>query len=194
MRPASLTALVIAPGLAFLALALTPAESAARDWQTIADESSLAFTFRQMGSAVTGQFTDFATEITFDPDDLANAGVTTEITIDSVDTGNAERDAGITGADWFDTATYPVATFASSSFAHAGGDDYVVTGDLTVRGITETVELPMTITVDGDKATAAGTIELDRRTFEVGQGDWASDTAVGYDVILEIEVTAEAVD
>ena len=194
MRPASLTAVILAPGFAFLALAATATESAARDWQMIEDESSVAFTFRQMGSAVTGQFRDFATDITFDPADLANASVTTEITIDSVDTGNGERDAGITGADWFDTATYPAATFASSSFAHAGGDDYVVTGDLTVRDITETVELPMTITVDGDQATASGTIELDRRTFEVGRGDWASDTAVGYDVILEIEVTAGAAD
>jgi polyisoprenoid-binding protein YceI len=194
MRPASLAALVFASGLALATLAATPGESAAREWQMIDDGSSLEFTFRQMGSAVTGQFRDFATEITFDPDDLANASVSTEIAIDSVDTGNAERDAGITGADWFDTATYPTATFASTSFAHAGGDDYVVTGDLTVRDITETIDLPFTIVVDGDSATANGTIELDRRTFEVGRGDWASDAAVGYDVILRIEVTAEAVD
>ena len=177
-----------------LLVVATPGDAVARDWQMIDDASSLTFTFRQMGSAVTGSFDTFSTDITFDPDDLPNASVTTEITIDSVDTGNAERDAGITGADWFDAATYPTATFASTSFAHAGGDDYVVTGDLTVRDITETVELPMTITVDGDQATASGTIELDRRTFEVGRGDWASDAAVGYDVILEIDVQAEAVD
>lgn len=191
--PAPATAALPSSILA-LALFATPHEGAARDWQPIAEESSIAFTFRQMGSAVSGHFRDFGTEITFDPDDLANASVTTEIAIDSVDTGNAERDAGITGADWFETETYPVATFTSTSFAHEGGDDYVVTGDLTVRDITETVELPITITVDGDRATANGTIELDRRTFEVGQGDWASDAAVGYDVILEIAVTADAVD
>ena len=39
-----------------------------------------------------------------------------------------------------------------------------------------------------------GTIDLDRRTFEVGRGDWASDAAVGDDVILKIEVVAEAAD
>jgi polyisoprenoid-binding protein YceI len=171
-----------------------PSSGNARDWQMIADESNLDFTFRQMGSAITGSFADFTTEITFDPDDLAKASVTTEISIDSVSTGNAERDAGITGADWFDTETYPTATFTSTSFAHQEGDAYNVTGDLTIRGITETIELPMTITVDGDQATANGMIELDRRTFEVGQGDWASDAAVGYDVILEISVAAQAAE
>ena len=184
----------LAPALLAAAIAASPGTADARDWQMVGDASSLAFTFRQMGSPVTGSFEDFTTEITFDPDDLANASVTTEIAIASVDTGNGERDAGITGADWFDTATYPTATFTSTSFAHEGGDSYLVTGDLTVRNITETVELPMTITVDGDQATANGTLELDRRTFEVGQGDWASDAAVGYDVILEISVAAQAAD
>ena len=191
--PAPATAALTA-GILALALIATPNDSAARDWQTIADESSIAFSFIQMGSSITGQFAEFATEITFDPGDLANASVTTEIAIDSVDTGNGERDAGITGADWFDTATYPVASFTSTSFAHEGGDAYLVTGDLTVRGITETVELPMTITVDGDTASANGSIELDRRTFEVGQGDWATDAAVGYEVIIEISVAAQAAD
>ncbi len=184
----------LAPALLAVMFAASPGTVAARDWQMVGGESSLDFTFRQMGSAVTGSFEDFTTEITFDPDDLANASVTTEIAIASVDTGNGERDAGITGADWFDTATYPTATFTSTSFVHEGGDTYLVIGDLTIRGITETVELPMTIQVDGDTAQASGTIELDRRTFEVGQGDWASDAAVGYDVILEISVAAQAAD
>jgi polyisoprenoid-binding protein YceI len=158
------------------------------------EDSSLAFTFRQMSSPLTGRFDEFTTDITFDPGDLANASVTTEIAIDSVDTGNAERDAGITGADWFDTASYPTATFRSTGFSHAGGDSYTVTGELTIRDVTETIELPMTIRIDGDAATANGTIELDRRTFEIGRGDWASDAAVGYDVVLEIAVAAEALD
>jgi polyisoprenoid-binding protein YceI len=177
-----------------LFLATTPLSAEARDWRMLEDESRLGFTFRQMGSAVRGSFDDFSTEITFDPDNLANASVRTEIAIDSVNTGNSERDAGIVGEDWFDTATYPTASFVSTDFAHQGGDAYLVTGDLTVRDITETVELPMTININGSTATATGTIDLDRRTFEVGRGDWASDAAVGHDVVLEIEVVAEAAD
>jgi polyisoprenoid-binding protein YceI len=185
-------ALALASTVLLTTLWALPGQGLARDWRMLPEESTLAFTFRQMGSAITGQFADFTTDITFDPADLANASVTTEIVIDSVDTGNSERDAGIVGADWFDSATYPTATFASTSFRHAGGDSYTVTGELTIRDVTETIELPMTIQVDGDAATATGTLELDRRTFEIGRGDWASDAAVGYDVILNIEVKAEA--
>ncbi len=176
------------------AFSTLPGQALARDWQMLADQSSLAFTFRQMGSPITGRFASFTTDITFDPADLAAASVSAEFAIDSVDTGNAERDAGIVGADWFDSATYPTAQFASTDFAHQGGDDYMVMGELTIRDITETIELPLTIVVDGEQASASGTLELDRRTFEIGRGDWASDAAVGYDVILEIEVVAESAD
>jgi len=177
-----------------LALLAAPQTVLARDWRMIEEESAIVFTFRQMGSPVEGRFADFATDITFAADDLANASVLAEIVIDSVDTGNSERDAGIVGADWFDAETYPTATFESSDFAAEGGDTFRVTGELTVRDVTETIELPMTIVVDGDRATANGTIELDRSTFGVGRGDWASDSAVGHEVVIEIEVVASAAD
>lgn len=183
-----------AAAAALLGLALIPTAAEARDWRMIEDASTLTFTFRQMGSAIRGTFDDFSTEIRFDPADPDNAQVRTEIVIDSVNTRNSERDEGIVGSDWFDTSTYPTATFESTRFDHQGGDDYAVTGLLTVRDITEEVTVPFTISVNGDAATARGTIELDRRTFEVGRGEWASDAAVGYDVILEIEVEAEAAD
>lgn len=190
MRRPLLTATL--PLALVLAGAAAPAD--ARDWQMIEDASTLAFTFRQMGSAVRGTFDDFAAEIRFDPSAPEAARVRAEIRIDSVNTRNSERDAGIVGSDWFDTATYPTAVFESTSFSHQGGDDYAVTGLLTVRDITEEVTVPFTISVNGNAATATGAIDLDRRTFEVGRGDWASDAAVSYDVVLEIEVVAEAAD
>lgn len=175
---------------AALLICLTAWPAAARDWRMIEDESSLAFTFRQMGSAVTGRFETFTATISFDPAALDAASVEALIEIASVDTGNAERDAGIEGADWFDSATYPRARFVSTGFTATGGDGYDVAGELTIRDVTEPVVLPMTITIDGDRAVATGTLELDRTTFGVGRGDWASATAVGHEVLLELEVVA----
>jgi polyisoprenoid-binding protein YceI len=188
-----LSLLLLAVPLALSTVAATT-PAAARDWIMIQDSSRLEFVFRQMGSPLRGKWREFSADITFDAADLANARVETLIRIDSVDTGNAERDAGIVGADWFDTESHPTATFTSTSFAHQGGDDYLVTGELTIRGITEVIELPMTIAVDGDSAVARASIDLDRRTFEIGRGDWASDAAVGHDVVLEIELVAEATE
>lgn len=175
-----------------LLICLTALPAAARDWRMIEEESSLAFTFRQMGSAVTGSFETFTATIRFDPAALDAASVEAVIEIPSVDTGNAERDAGIEGADWFDSATYPTARFVSTGFTATGGDGYDVAGELTIRDVTEPVVLPMTITIDGDRAVATGTLELDRTTFGVGRGDWASATAVGHEVRLELEVVAAA--
>lgn len=173
-------------------LLVAPPAAQARDWQVDPEASTIDFIFRQMGSPVRGRFEEFTAEISFDPDALDAARVAAEIVIDSVNTGNPERDEGIVGADWFDTATYPTARFESTGFSHAGGDDYVVAGELTVRDVTQAIEMPMTISLDGDSATATGTLELDRRDFEVGRGEWASDAAVGYDVILELTIAATA--
>ncbi|HRY23075.1 MAG: YceI family protein [Geminicoccaceae bacterium] len=177
-----------------LLVLLTALPAAARDWRMIDDESSLAFTFKQMGSPVTGRFETFTAAISFDPAAPDAASVEAVIEIASVDTGNAERDAGIGGPDWFDAATYPTARFVSTGFTATGGDSYDVAGELTIRDVTDAVVLPMTIAVDGDRAVATGTLELDRTTFGVGQGDWASATAVGHEVLLEIEVVATAED
>lgn len=184
-----------ASGLLLAMLVTAPADPAmAQDWRIDEAASTLSFTFRQMGSAVRGAFEDFTAEIAFDPEALAEASVTAEIRVDSVTTGNAERDQAILGADWFDAANHPTATFTSTGFSHAGGDDYVVTGELAIRGVSETVELPMSISIDGTSATAAGTLEIDRRAFGIGQGEWASDAAIGHGVTVEIAIEATAAE
>ncbi|MEZ5864907.1 MAG: YceI family protein [Geminicoccaceae bacterium] len=175
-----------------LLICLTAVPAAARDWRMIEGESSLAFTFRQMGSPVTGRFDAFTADISFDPQALDAASVEAVIEISSVATGNAERDAGIEGPDWFDAAAYPTARFVSTGFTATGGDAYEVAGELTIRDVTAPVVLPMTITIDGDRAVAKGSVELDRTVFGVGRGDWASATAVGHEVMLELEVVAAA--
>lgn len=175
------------PALLILATAFP---AAARDWRMVDGESSLAFTFRQMGSPVTGAFERFAADISFDPKALAAARVETVIEIESVATGNAERDAGIEGPDWFDAKAYPTARFVSTGFTAAGGDAYEVEGKLTIRDVTLPIVLPMTITVDGDRAVAKGELELDRTAFGVGRGEWAAENLVGHQVLLRVEVVA----
>lgn len=182
---------VLLPALLILATAIP---ATARDWRMVDDESSLTFTFRQMGSPVTGRFEEFTAAITFDPAAPGSASVTAAIAIGSVATGNAERDSGITGADWFDAASFPTARFVSTGFTASGGDAYAVSGELTIRDVTAAVVLPMTITIDGDRAVASGELELDRTTFGVGRGDWAADTAVGHAVVLHLELVATADD
>ncbi|MEZ5825049.1 MAG: YceI family protein [Geminicoccaceae bacterium] len=176
----------------FLALAsiAIPPSACASSWQVDPAASHVRFGFTQMGSRLEGSFERFESEIVFDADDLASASVRTTIEIESVSTGNAERDAGMLASTWFDVANHPRATFASSRFVAKGGDGYDVEGTLVIRGTEQAVVLPMTIRIGGDRAEASGKLVLDRRDFALGQGDWASDSIVGYEVPVDILISA----
>ena len=143
-----------------------------------------------MGTPIQGKFGTFEAQISFDPASLDQASVNVTIDLASVDTGNAERDTEIKGPVWFDTGNEPKAVFRSNNFA-ADGDAYRVDGELTIRGVTQQVEMPVTIDVDGDTARAAGEIAVNRVEYEVGTGQWASDATVGTTVTIRFEIEAE---
>ncbi|MEU5842138.1 YceI family protein [Rhodococcus sp. NPDC047139] len=103
--------------------------------------SNVGFTVRHLVvSKVRGTFENFSGAITVAED--GTASVNAEIHVDSINTKNADRDAHVRSADFFDAEQFPVATFASTGI-RADGDDYVVTGDFTLHGVTRPVELKL---------------------------------------------------
>ena len=92
-------------------------------------------------STVTGQFTDFTSEIHTTGNEIEGAKATFEAKIDSISTNNADRDGHLKSADFFDAANHPTINFESTSFEKASGDEYTLTGNLTLRGITKEVKL-----------------------------------------------------
>jgi polyisoprenoid-binding protein YceI len=74
-------------------------------------------------------------------DDFAASTANATMKVASVDTGNADRDGHIQSADFFDAATNPDITFVSTGIKDVDGDDFVLVGDLTMKGITKSVEL-----------------------------------------------------
>lgn len=110
-------------------------------WTIDTGHTSVGFVARHMGlSKVRGQFTSFRGEIEGDPSDITTAKATLEIDLASVDTGNADRDAHLKSADFFNVEKYPTMTFVSRSVTK-DGDDYKVEGDLTIKGVTKPVVL-----------------------------------------------------
>ena len=61
----------------------------------------------------------------------------------SVDTRNAQRDGHLRTNDFFDAETHPQITFTSTGVANEGGNDFVVTGDLTIKGVTKSISIPL---------------------------------------------------
>ena len=92
-------------------------------------------------STVTGSFNQFTAELEADKEDFTDAKVTFSADVDSIDTNNAQRDGHLKSDDFFAAASHPKLTFASTSLAKKSGNDYVLKGDLTIRGTTKPVEL-----------------------------------------------------
>ncbi|MEZ5947557.1 MAG: YceI family protein [Hyphomonas sp.] len=90
-------------------------------------------------STYVGQFPDVAATLEFDPDSLSSSTVEAVIDMNKVGTLNAALDAHLKTADFFDTANFPTASFVTKSVEVTDVDSAVISGDLTLRGVTRPV-------------------------------------------------------
>lgn len=140
-------------------------------WTIDPSHSEVGFSVRHlMVSKVKGVFEKFSGQITIAEDALLSS-VTAEIDMSSINTRDANRDNHLRSADFFETATHPAMTFASTA-VRAKGDGYVVTGELTIKGITRSVDLELEFNgaVDSPMGTRAGfsaSTEINRKDFGV---------------------------
>ena len=121
--------------------AVTATDLGTGTWAIDPVHSSISFSVRHLVvSKVRGTFGTFAGAITIAED--GNPAVTAEIDVASVNTGNEQRDVHLKSADFFDVEKYPTATFRSTG-VHAKGDDYVLDGEFTLKGVTKPINLTL---------------------------------------------------
>ncbi|MER6624477.1 MULTISPECIES: YceI family protein [unclassified Streptomyces] len=107
--------------------------------------STLGFVARHaMVTNVKGSFLDFTGTLHLDGADPAASTATLDVVMESIDTGNADRDGHLKSADFFKTDEFPTMTFRSTKAEALGGDDYRITGDLSILGTTK----PLTIDLE----------------------------------------------
>ena len=109
-------------------------------WAIDTAHTNIGFNARHaMVAKVRGSFGDFAGSFTIAEDPTAS---TAQLTIQaaSIETKNADRDAHLKSADFLDVENHATVTFASTAVA-VDGDDIVMTGDLTIRGVTRSVDV-----------------------------------------------------
>jgi polyisoprenoid-binding protein YceI len=100
-----------------------------------------------MVTTVRGRFSDFSGAIHLDGTDPSKSTAEVTIQVGSLDSRSDQRDEHLRGADFFDVATYPEMTFRSTRAAAGKRDgEYVLWGDLTIKGVTREVELELTYT------------------------------------------------
>ena len=115
--------------------------AASGTWVIDPTHTNLGFSARHaMVAKVRGNFGEFSGSFTIDGDNLAASTAEVTIQVASIDTKTADRDTHLKSPDFLDAETFPTITFVSTAVA-AKGDDVVITGDLTIHGVTKSVDV-----------------------------------------------------
>ncbi len=143
--------------------------------------SQVGFVARHaMVTKVRGSFNDFTGTASFDAADPSATSVTVTIKAASIDTRNAQRDEHLRGNDFFAMDEHPEITFVSTGFAWTGENTFDLTGDLTIKGVTNSITIPFTW--EGAATDPFGNLRLG---FEGSTAINRSDYGVSWNAALE---------
>ncbi|WP_319455877.1 MULTISPECIES: YceI family protein [unclassified Mycobacterium] len=171
-------------------------ELSAGTWAIDPVHSSIGFSVRHlMVSKVRGSFETFSGEIVVA--DGGTSSVRAEIAVDSLHTGNEQRDAHIKSADFFDVDKHPAATFASTGVTR-DGDHYVVDGEFTLKGVTKPISLGLEFNGvnpgmgHGEVAGFEASVMLNRKDFgiDIDMPLETGGTVVGDKVTITLSIEA----
>lgn len=162
-------------------------------WVPDKAHSEVNFSILHLGlDNVRGRFGNIGGTVNLDQSDITKSKVNVTIDVSTVDTGVAPRDSDLKSDHFFDIAKYPTATFVSTSFKRSGSG-LVVTGSLTLHGVTK----PVVLQVEGPRGPVMGTdhkphlgfsatITIDRTAFGIAPSYPAA--MVGDTVKLSIDL------
>lgn len=114
-------------------------------WNLDSAHSEVGFSVKHMMiSTAKGTFDKFDAVVEADVEDLTDAKIEVTVDTSSVNTRNEDRDNHLRSADFFDVENHPTLTFVATDIKNKGGNNYDVTGDLTLNGTTKSVTLDVT--------------------------------------------------
>jgi polyisoprenoid-binding protein YceI len=178
-------------GLASMALGL--AMGAQAQQKLLPAQSEVAFVSKQMGVPVEGHFRKFDAQVNFNPAKPATSKIAFTIDTGSATLGTPEVDTELPKPLWFNVPKFPQATFQSSAVKALGGGKYEVAGKLTIKGSSQDVLVPVTLTQSGATTTAAGSFTLKRLAFKIGEGEWSDTSMVADDVQVKFKLALSGV-
>ena len=168
---------------------LASAAAVAEVWQADQNSGTLRFVATQAGARFSGHFGAFSVRLDFDPKDAANARLDVRIATRSADTADADRDAVLHSSDFFWIERFPEAEYHAAGLK-SHGRGWLATGKLSLRGVTQPVDVRFELQPGPEIYTMKGGATLRRLEFGVGQGDWASTTWIGdpVDVAFDLKL------
>jgi polyisoprenoid-binding protein YceI len=168
-------------------------------WEIDAVHSSVGFSVRHMMvSTVHGNFTVMRGQLHIDEQEPAQSWIEAEVDAASVDTRNAQRDAHLRSGDFFDVERYPIITFKSTRVERVGDQEFTVTGDLTMHGVTRSVTFDgeysgQSNLMDKQRAGLSARTKVNRKDFDLAYGTLVEATRGVVGELVTVELDLEVV-
>jgi polyisoprenoid-binding protein YceI len=165
---------------------LLSATASSAQYKPVEKRSSVTFSVKNFGVRVGGSFSGLQGTIDFSKNTPEHAHVELSVDAKTVSTGNELRDDHLRGEDFFDVAKYPVLHFTSTTVTRGNDGVLLMTGQLTMKGVTRSVSFPFTVAPLASGYTFKATFAINRKDFGVGDSAIISD-----EVQVTVELAAE---
>ncbi len=145
----------------------------------VVKSSKISFVIKNLGVGVDGTLKNLKVrKFVFDNDSLAKSAIDVTVDVKTINTGIKKRDEHLRKKDYFDAATYPTIRMRSKRFGRSKKGNVIGYFNLTMKGKTKEVKLPVYVTETSDGTTFKSTFTVNRRDFGIGSGSLAlSDNA-----------------
>lgn len=170
-----------------LLLLLFAAQASAEEWQ-MHDESEFLFEASWEETPLPGRFDAFDVHIESETGLVNDATLTVTVDLTGADMGDPDINEGIAGEEWFAVAEFPQAVYRSDSITETAPGEYVAMGELALKGVTRSIDVPFTWSSSAETSEMSGELTIDRTQFAIGSGEWADDDSIGTDVHLKFKI------
>jgi polyisoprenoid-binding protein YceI len=165
--------------------ALALAATAALAQQKIdAAKSRIRFETKQMNVPVEGAFRKFDGSVAFDPARPEATKAEFEVDLGSIDLGSDEGNTEVKRKAWLNVDAFPKAKFVAASVKPLGGNKFEARGPLAIKGVSQEIVAPFTMTEAGGARLVEGEFTLKRLQYKIGDGPWADTETVADEVVV----------
>ncbi len=179
----------------------TAAQAKSKKWEIDKGHSSIYFDVKHTYATVRGLFDDFSGTLILDPDNPDASSIEFEVRTDSINTNITKRDNHLKADDFFAVKKFPAMTFKSTGVKAVSKNQYIIHGNLTIKGTTEHINVPFTYYGMKENPLKRGQMvagfeaefTINRLDYKVGTGQFADMGVIGKDVriVVTLEVLSD---
>jgi polyisoprenoid-binding protein YceI len=158
----------------------------AQQYKPIDAKSEIKFIVKNFGLNTPGTLSGLKGSIQFNPSDLSNASFNVSVDVNTINTGIEMRDTHLKHEEYFYTEKYPTISFTSTAIK-ANNDGYIVTGELTIKGISKNISFPFTAVTQNGGMLFTSNFSINRKDFDIG----GSSAVLSNNVDISLKVYAQ---